>query len=191
MKPNVVDSIISEARSIGFAMSCDDETGSLLSTLAASKYGGSFLEIGTGAGVSTSYILEGMSRNSTLISVDLDEKAQSVAKKHLSQDNRVTFYTIDGETYILENQDKQFDFIFADSWPGKFYVVEETLRLLSPGGFYIIDDLLPVSTWREEHTEKVNQLMDYLNQRKELKMTYLNWSTGLIVAVKKETEDVI
>ncbi|MDQ0338431.1 putative O-methyltransferase YrrM [Caldalkalibacillus uzonensis] len=112
----------------------DEETGTLLSTLAAAKPGGRLLEIGTGVGVSTAWILQGMSDDAELVSVDLDEKAQAVARKYLGNDERVTFYTMDGEKFILENQDKSFDFIFADSWPGKFYVLDETLKLLKPGG---------------------------------------------------------
>lgn len=34
-----------------------------------------------------------------------------------------------------------FDLIFADAWPGKFSHLDEALSLLSPGGFYVIDDL--------------------------------------------------
>jgi hypothetical protein len=44
----------------GFTMASDSQTCSLLRTLAASKPAGRFLELGTGTGLSTSWILDDM-----------------------------------------------------------------------------------------------------------------------------------
>jgi len=44
----------------------------MLRTLAASKPGGRFLELGTGTGIATAWLLEGMDERSTLISIDND-----------------------------------------------------------------------------------------------------------------------
>ena len=44
----------------GFTMASDVLTCSLLRTLAASKPAGRFLELGTGTGLSTAWILDGM-----------------------------------------------------------------------------------------------------------------------------------
>lgn len=32
------------------------------------------------------------------------------------------------------------DFIFADTWHGKYLMLAEVLDMLNPGGLYIIDD---------------------------------------------------
>ena len=56
----------------GFTMASDPLTGSLLRTLAASKPGGRLLELGTGTGLSTAWILDGMDTAATLTSVDND-----------------------------------------------------------------------------------------------------------------------
>ena len=62
---------INEATKIsGFTMASDVLTCSLLRTLASSKPGGKFLELGTGTGLSTSWILDGMDERSTLTSID-------------------------------------------------------------------------------------------------------------------------
>jgi predicted O-methyltransferase YrrM len=165
-------------------MSCDNNTGTFLRTLAASKKSGAFLELGTGAGISTCWILDGMDGQSNLTTVELDESLHSIAKKHLGHDDRIEFFTGDGEEFIKTNADKRYDFIFADTWPGKFYLLDETLTMLNAGGFFIIDDLLPVPTWPEGHEEKVQHLIQYLEAREDLQLTKLNWSTGLILTAK-------
>jgi predicted O-methyltransferase YrrM len=182
--PGIAEEIKKEGEEIGFAMSCDNGTAALLRTLAASKRNGRFLELGTGSGFSTCWILDGMDKESTLITVELDEALHNIAKKYLSNDFRVQFVTDDGEVFIKSISDQTFDFIFADTWPGKFFALEETLQLLNVGGFYIIDDLLPQKSWPEGHEEKVKKLIAYLESRSDLSIAKLNCSTGLIIATK-------
>lgn len=184
-KPELSEIIAIDAEAMGFKMSCDLETASLLRTLAGSRKNATLLELGTGAGISTSWIIDGMDRESSVLTVELDEAVQSIAKKHLSSDKRVQFFTMDGADFIKELGDQKFDFIFADTWPGKFYFLDETLELLKSGGIYIIDDLLPTPSWPEEHAKKVEDLISYLDNREDLVITKLNWSTGLIIATKK------
>jgi len=76
--------------------------------------------------------------------------------------------------------------IFADTWPGKFYDLEETLALIKPGGFYVIDDMNTQPDWPEGHQQKVHLLVEYLEQRDDFSLTKMNWSTGIIVATKKQ-----
>lgn len=182
--PVTAENIEKDAKEAGFTMSCDNETATLLRTLAASKRNNKFLELGTGAGLSTSWILDGMTGDSTLITVELDEALHKIAKKHLKNDGRVEFVTSDGESFVKSIENQKFDFIFADTWPGKFLVLDETLELLNTGGLYIIDDLLPQPNWPEGHDEKVKNLIDYLDSRSDLSIAKLNWSTGLIIATK-------
>ncbi|MCK9858623.1 hypothetical protein [Paenibacillus sp. ATY16] len=74
----------------------------------------------TGAGASTTWILDGMDMSSRLISVEMDESIQNIAKSVIN-DERVQFVTADGGVFIEESKGKKFDFIFADTWPGKYY----------------------------------------------------------------------
>src|SRR5436853_611551 len=53
--PAVVADLLCEAETLGFRLSCEPLTGSLLRTLAASKPGGTLLELGTGVGVGTDW----------------------------------------------------------------------------------------------------------------------------------------
>lgn len=179
-----IDNIVETAKKLNFTMSCDTETGQLLRTLAGAKPKGAFLELGTGAGVSTSWILAGMDEFSTLVSVEMDESVQNIARTHI-HDERVQFVTMDGGRYIEENQAKTFDFIFADTWPGKYYLLQETLGLVERGGFYIIDDLTPIDAWSDEHKEKARNLVMTLKELDDFHVVEMKWSTGLIIATRK------
>jgi predicted O-methyltransferase YrrM len=173
---------------LGFGMASDRQTGSLLRSLAASKPGGSLLELGTGTGLSAAWILDGMDAGSTLTTVDNNPTVVEVARRRLSSDMRVTFHVSDGSAFLDAMLGRTFDLIFADTWPGKYDHLEEALALLKPGGFYIIDDLLPQPNWPPSHAEKVPVLISALAAREDLVLTKLGWSTGLIVAVKRERD---
>ena len=68
--------------------------------------------------------------------------------------------------------------------PGKYQYLEETLQLLKPGGLYVVDDMLLQTSWNEEHVGRVYRLIAALEQRKDVRITKLNWSSGIILAAK-------
>jgi predicted O-methyltransferase YrrM len=184
--PLVVQKIEESTKAIGFTMGSDLLTGSLLRTLAASKSSSSILELGTGTGLATAWLLDGMDEHSGLTTVDSNENHSAVARKYLGQDPRVTFHLEDGATFILSalKQGRFFDLIFADMPPGKYQYLEETLQLLKAGGLYVVDDMLLQTSWIEEHVTRVHRLIAALEQRKDVRVTKLNWSSGIILAAK-------
>ncbi|MDP2336813.1 MAG: class I SAM-dependent methyltransferase [Bacteroidota bacterium] len=169
----------------GFTMPSDILTCSLLRTLATSKPASKFLELGTATGLSTSWILDGMDDCSTIISFDNDETLLEIAQKFLGQDKRLTLVLSDGEEWVKTNSGQKFDYIFADTWHGKYLLLEEVLEMLNRGGFYIVDDMLPQPNWPEGHQEKAINLVKYLENRNDLVLTKQHWATGIIIAVKK------
>jgi predicted O-methyltransferase YrrM len=183
--PAVVADILREAEALDFRLSCEPLTGSLLRTLAASKPGGTLLELGTGVGVGTAWLLAGMTSAARLVSMDNDDRVQEVARRHLGHDSRVTFLTEDAGPLLARLPPGSFDLVFADAWPGKFTHLDEALRLLRRGGLYIIDDLLPQPTWPEGHAPRVAQLLADLQGRDDLVMTRLAWSSGIAVAARR------
>lgn len=65
--PAALTDIERETKAIGFPMASDSWTGALLRTLAASKPRGALLELGTGTGLATAWLLDGMDSESTLL----------------------------------------------------------------------------------------------------------------------------
>lgn len=169
----------------GFTMASDALTCSLLKTLAVTKPAGKFLELGTGTGLSTSWILDGMDAASTLISIDNDDRFLVIAQQFLGDDKRLELVCIDGADWFEQNKHLKFDYIFADTWHGKYLLLDEAIAMLNPGGLYIIDDMLPQSNWPEGHHEKAIKLVEVLEQRTDLVLTKQCWATGIVIAVKK------
>jgi predicted O-methyltransferase YrrM len=183
--PKTYIDIVESTKLSGFTMASDMLTCSLLRTLAASKPAGRFLELGTGTGLSTSWILDGMDTDSTLISIDNEPLFLEIAKHNLGIDNRLNLILTDGGKWIEENKSQKFDYIFADTWHGKYLLLDEVLSMLNKGGLYIIDDMLPQPNWPEGHQEKALKLVAYLETREDLLFTKQVWATGLIIATKK------
>lgn len=184
--PAVLRDLLAVTQTLGFGLSSDMLTGSLLRTLAVSKPAGQVLELGTGTGAGACWLLDGMDAASRLHTVDVDEANVAVAKQFFGNDKRITFYLEDGATAIqrMKSYGMKFDLIFADAMPGKYTHLDDTLALLKIGGLYVIDDLLPQPAWPEGHAEKVPVLISALESRKDLRITKLNWSTGLILATR-------
>ncbi len=185
--PSVVEKILSETTKIGFQMTSEPLTGSLLRTLAASKPTGNFLELGTGTGVSTAWLLDGMDINSKIVTVENDSVVVAIAQKYLGDDRRISFHLEDAGTFLeqIETIRKQFDFIFADTWAGKYTHLEAALHALKPGGLYVIDDMLPQPNWPDGHELKVAALIAELEDRHNLLLTKLDWSSGIIIVTKQ------
>jgi predicted O-methyltransferase YrrM len=172
---------------LGFSMASDRPTGQLLRTLAASKPGGRLLELGTGTGVATAWLLDGMDAGARLLSVDDDASVQMIAHDLLGADGRLTLETADAGEVIrrLQAAGAQFDLVFADTWPGKYRLLAEALALLRPGGLYVVDDLLPQPNWPSGHQASVDQFLAALAARPDLWISRLDLATGIGIATKR------
>lgn len=185
--PPQYDRILSRSQHIGFSMNSDALTGSLLRTLAASKPSGSLLELGTGCGLGTCWLLEGMDQSSSLVSVDNDPRAQAIAKEELGDDHRLSLVLDDG-AHFLAGCSEEFDLIYADAWPGKYVQLEAALRLLTPGGIYMVDDMLPQPNWPNDHAPNVASLLRTLNVLPGFVTTPLSWATGVVLCARASRE---
>ena len=183
--PHAVPGILADTTRLGFRLASDTQTGSLLRLLAASKPGGRMLELGTGTGAATAWLLDGMTADATLLSVDSDPAVQAVARRHLGHDPRLTLVTVDGGHFLRAGSDGCFALVFADAWPGKYSHLDEALSLVAPGGFYVIDDMLSQANWPDGHQTRVDDLLAPLAAREDLRLMRLRWSTGIVVAARR------
>lgn len=184
-QPLATIEIAGESETMSFGMMSEAKVGALLATLAASKPAGRLLELGTGTGHGTAWLLSGMDAASQLDTVDTDEQVMAVARRHLGADSRIRFHVMDGASFLGAAQTAQFDVIYADAWPGKFSHLDEALALLRPGGVYVIDDLLPQANWPEGHAPRVPRLIDDLERRAEFVTVRMAWASGLMLVVRR------
>jgi predicted O-methyltransferase YrrM len=184
-RPTQLQTITAATEAVGFTMASEPRTGALLAVVAAMKPGGRLLELGTGTGIGTAWLLAGMDATAHLDTVDSDASTTALASRHLASDQRVSFHVIDGAAFLQHTDQNSYDVIYADAWPGKFSHLDQALSLLRPGGVYVIDDLLPQPNWPEGHAPKVPALTDLLERRSEFVSVKLAWSSGLMLVVRR------
>jgi|ERR1022692_540658 predicted O-methyltransferase YrrM len=95
----------------GFDASSTPEVGGLL---AETKPGGTFLELGTGAGLGTASRLNGMSETARLVTIELSEALSRAAQEEIT-DPRVEWVIADGGQWPAAQQPRQrrYDLVFA------------------------------------------------------------------------------
>lgn len=182
--PTQLEAIERATLELGFDMPSERDTGALLRVLAAGKPAGQFLELGTGTGLATAWLLDGMDSASRLHTVDIDGDVVAVAERLLGKDPRVEFVVGDAIAWLENNKGLSFDLIFADAMPGKYERFETAWERLKPGGLYVADDMLPQRNWPEGHGERVAGLLAHLGQRTDCRLVEMAWSSGLGIAAK-------
>ena len=182
--PSQLQLIKQKTRALGFTMACEDSVGALLRTLAASKRGGRLLELGTGTGVGTAWLVDGMDMASKLTTVDISAEYQQVAREAFVGDGRLEILTLDAAEFLGKQPPGSFDLVFADAMPGKFVQLDKALALVRRGGFYVVDDLLPQENWPAEHAPKVNELIAKLAALTEFRSIGLTWASGVMILAR-------
>jgi predicted O-methyltransferase YrrM len=182
--PAALAAISRETERLGFTMASAPATGALLRTLAAGRTGGRLLELGTGTGLATAWLLDGMDAAAGLTSIDVDTIPSAVAGRFLGDDPRLTLVVADAGAWLRTAAEGPYDLIFADAIPGKFEAFDAAWRLLAVGGFYVVDDMLPEPGWPAGHADKVAALLDDLEARTNGRLVRLDWSTGLVIAAR-------
>lgn len=185
--PAALARILKRSAEIGFELASEVRTGALLRTLAASKPGGRFLELGTGTGVATAWVLDGMDAASELFSIDINPDFQESAKEALGHDGRLTLIAEDAIAFLKRQPAASFDLVFADAMRGKYEDLDEALRVVRVGGFYLIDDMLPQSNWPDGHAVLVLALLETLAEHADFEIAPMAWASGLVVAVRIRT----
>jgi predicted O-methyltransferase YrrM len=169
-----------------FNVSCVDEVGRLLATLAAAvPPRGRILEIGTGVGVGTAWIAAGLGKRTDVevISVEVDRELSDEAAKG-SWPPYVRLVT--GDALQLLATLGTFDLVFVDAGPVKHGHVDSTIPLLRPAGVLLVDDLhVPRGNNRDEQKALQDALRRLVMHRPELQAVELDWASGVILATRR------
>lgn len=125
---------------------------SMLSKLIAPK---SILEIGTYTGYSALCLCEGLDKNGTLHTIDINEELEDFQRKYFEKSNYgdQIFQHIGDARKIIPDLNQKFDLVFIDAdkpnYPTYFNIIIEKMN---PGGVILSDNVL----WSGKVIEPLN-----------------------------------
>jgi demethylmenaquinone methyltransferase/2-methoxy-6-polyprenyl-1,4-benzoquinol methylase len=185
MLPELVAAATGRARSAGFDLSCDPSVGGLLAVLAAHLPAGSrILELGTGAGVGTAWIVSGLLPRTdvTVTTVERDPRTAQLA----AQGSWPAFTDLRrGDALAVLRESGGFDLIFADAQGGKHEGLDLTIAALNPRGLLIVDDMTPVPHWPAELRARQAEVRRALLASSLLTSVELTCGSGVIVCARR------
>jgi len=170
-------------------------SGAVLRLLAAAAQARAVVEVGTGAGVSSLYLLRGMPDEGVLTTIDVEVEHQRAAKEAFGEEGLRTTRTrtISGRALdvLPRLTDGGYDLVFVDadkeSYPA---YVEQALRLLRPGGVLAIDnalwhDRVADPARRDEVTTIIREVGRQVRDDARLLPAMIPSGDGLLTAVKR------
>jgi predicted O-methyltransferase YrrM len=180
------------AAEVGLA-AVDPVTGAALRLLAATLGARSVVELGTGAGVSTQWLLRGMRSDGVLTSVDSDGEHQRLAKASLTEagvpSGRVRLIAGRALEVMPRLSEGAYDLVFCDAARSESLdYLAAALPLLRPGGAVAFAGALnggrvATPSARDADTVAARELVRVVREDTRLVPALLPVGTGLLVAV--------
>lgn len=144
------DDILQRARVKSAELGCtpvDPAVGSLLQVLAAGIAATSVVEVGTGAGVSGTWLLRGMAANGVLTTIDYEAENQRAARATFAEaavpPQRTRVITGKARDVLTRLTQGAYDLVFLDCDEREYPdLLDLVLPLLRPNGLLVIDDAL-------------------------------------------------
>lgn len=175
------------------------EMQSFLKMLLTLKRPMKILEVGTAVGFSALLFCEYGPKDCHVTTIEKYEKRIPIARENFKRAHReeqITFLTGDAAD-ILPKLEGTYDLIFMDAAKGQYiHFFPEVMRLLSPGGILVSDNVLQDGDIIESHyaVERRNRtiykrMRDYLYQLmhdERLESAVLPLGDGVAVSVRKE-----
>jgi predicted O-methyltransferase YrrM len=169
--------------------------GAVLRFIAASINAKSVVEIGTGAGVSGTWLLRGMAPDGVLTSIDVEAEHQRVAKQTFAAAGftgpRVRLISGNALEVLPRLSDSAYDLVFVDAAKSEYLeYLTEAIRLLRPGGIVAMDNALwhgrvADPSTRDAETVAIRELLRHVRDDDRLVPVLLPSGDGLLAAVLK------
>lgn len=167
--------------------------GATLRILARIKSPKTAVEVGTGTGVSSLYLLSGMDESAVLTTIDAEAENHTAAKLAFAEadikSTRVRTITGKPAQVLPKLADAGYDLVFLDSDPTELaWQVQHAARLLRPGGVLIVDAVL----WRDQvadparrdpQTVAARELLRTMRGDDRFESSLLPSGEGLLIAV--------
>jgi predicted O-methyltransferase YrrM len=142
------DSVKQAARARGIengVVDVSQGTGAYLRQLAHQIKAQSVVEIGTGSGVGSLWLLEGMLSSGTLTSIDDEMEHTSIAKLALADadiaQSRVRLITNSVMDVMTKLTDRAYDLVvFRHNPEDLSFAISEAHRILRSGGVFVVDN---------------------------------------------------
>jgi predicted O-methyltransferase YrrM len=151
------------------------------------------VEIGTGAGVSGLWLLQGMAADGVLTTIDVEAEHQRVAREAFAEAgiaaNRTRLITGRALDVLPRLTDGAYDLVFCDGTKSEYVdYLTEAMRLLRPGGIVAFDNALwhgrvPDASARDADTVAVRELLRTVRDDGRLTPVLLAAGDGLLAAV--------
>jgi predicted O-methyltransferase YrrM len=168
-------------------------SGALLRFVARSIQAKHVVEIGTGTGVSSLYLLDGMAEDGVLTSIDIEVEHQRAAKETLSAAEIPVgrFRLIAGRAMevLPRLTDGAYDMVLVDADKSEYTLYfEQALRLLRSGGIIAFDnalwhDRVADPAQRDEETVALRDLVTMIRGHEGLTPVLAPVGDGLLLAV--------
>lgn len=175
------------------------DTQSLLKVILAMARPERVLEVGTAVGFSAILMSAYMPENGCITTIEKYEKRIPIARENFRRaglEERI--HLIEGDAMeVMRSLEGPYNLIFMDAAKGQYiHYLPEALRLLTPGGVLISDNVLQdgdiiESRFAVERRNRTihSRMRDYLYELKhhdELQTTILPVGDGVAVSVKKQ-----
>jgi predicted O-methyltransferase YrrM len=192
------DSIKAAARARGVEIGTNDVspgTGAYLRHLAQLLSAQSVVEIGTGSGVGSLWLLEGMIKSGTLTSIDDEMEHSSIAKLALAEADiaapRFRLITNSVMDVMTKLADRAYDLVVFRHNPEDLnFAISEAHRVLRSGGVFVIDNFfggakVPDPAQRDPKTIALREAGKAIKADSESWMSVLvTTGDGLLLATK-------
>lgn len=168
----------------GFRLSSEDEVGELLAALAGGvPEGGRVLELGTGVGVGTAWIVAGVASRDDVEVVTIEsDGAVAASARSAWWPSWVRF--VEGDVLAVLADLGTFDLVFADAQGGKWDGLDRTIGVLRPNGVLLVDDMRPQQWWTDGQRSKMEMVRRTLLGHPELDAIELDLGSGVILSTR-------